>query len=259
MECSRADFLLEQGNKPHTMGVFFRYREGMFTGIVEEIGRVLEVRPATNKPAAPSSSDIIVTIAAARIMEDIHLGDSLACGGCCLTVSRIHEGSFEVELSRESINKTAPRWQVGSTLNLERAMKADGRFGGHMVSGHVEGVGEVVTKDSQPGAYTLTVKAPENLGRYLVPKGSITVDGVSLTVVDVGGAGGTRSDWDASMFSLWLIPHTLEVTTLGELDVGSQVNLEADLVAKYLERLSQPLQAHSLQAHSLQATSATSL
>lgn len=222
----------------------------MFTGIVEEVGRVLEVRPATPNPDTqnsdnPASSDIVVTIAAARIMEDINLGDSIACGGCCLTVSHIHEGSFEVELSRESINKTAPRWQVGSTLNLERAMKADGRFGGHMVSGHVEGVAEVIAKDRQPGAYTLVVKAPANFGRYLVPKGSITVDGVSLTVVDVGGMSGTRPDWDAAVFSLWLIPHTLEVTTLGELDVGSQVNLEADLVAKYLERLSQPLQAAS--------------
>ena len=253
----------------------------MFTGIVEEVGRVLEVRPAaqnfttqnstaqdptaqnstaqsstTQDPTAqnsdnptssdiPKSSDIIVTIAAERVIEDINLGDSIACGGCCLTVSRIHQGSFEVELSRESINKTAPRWHVGSTLNLERAMKAGGRFGGHMVSGHVEGVGEIIAKDRQPGACTLTVKAADMLARYLVPKGSITVDGVSLTVVDVGGTGGTRPDWEASVFSLWLIPHTLEVTTLGELDVGSQVNLEADLVAKYLERLSQPLQAAS--------------
>lgn len=218
----------------------------MFTGIVEEVGRVLEVRPAAQNSNNPASSDIVVTIAATRIMEDINLGDSIACGGCCLTVSRIHQNSFEVELSRESINKTAPRWQAGSTLNLERAMKADGRFGGHMVSGHVEGVGEIIAKDSQPGAYTLIVRAPEMFARYLVPKGSITVDGVSLTVVDVGGAGGTRPDWEASVFSLWLIPHTLEVTTLGELDVGSHVNLEADLVAKYLERLSQPLHAAPL-------------
>lgn len=191
----------------------------MFTGIVEEVGRVIA--------ADDRGGNRAVTIEADAVMEGLRLGDSVACGGACLTVAALADGSFTVELSRESIGKTAPRWEPGARLNLERAMRADGRFGGHVVSGHVDGTGTVVRVSREPGAHVVWVRAPEPLARYLVPKGSVTVDGVSLTVVDVRG----------SEFSLWLIPHTLEVTTLGELEPGSVVNLEADLIAKYLERL----------------------
>ena len=142
-----------------------------------------------------------------------------------------------MELSKESVARTAPRWTPGSRVNLERALRSDGRFGGHVVSGHVEGAGEVLTKRSEPGAFVLSVRAPERLARYLIPKGSVTVDGVSLTVVDVGGPAGSDGALAANEFTLWLIPHTLEVTTLGELEPGSLVNLEADVLARHVERL----------------------
>ncbi len=126
---------------------------------------------------------------------------------------------------------------MGARLNLERAMQASSRFGGHIVSGHVEGVGEVLGVRNEPGAYVVTVRAPETMGRYFIAKGSVTVDGVSLTLVDVGGPGGSQPELGANEFTLWLIPHTLSVTTLSELKKGSRVNLEPDLIAKYVERL----------------------
>lgn len=116
-------------------------------------------------------------------------------------------------------------------------MTAQARFGGHVVSGHVDGVGEVLDVEARPGAYTMTLRAPAALARYLVPKGSVTVDGVSLTVVDVGGPAGSRADLRADEFTLWLVPHTLDVTTLHTWAAGTQVNLEADQMAKYAERL----------------------
>ena len=191
----------------------------MFTGIVEEVGQVVAARD--------EGGHRVVTIAASAVMDGLRLGDSVACGGACLTVAALDGETFTVELSRESVARTAPRWEPGARLNLERAMRADGRLGGHVVSGHVDATGVVTSVSRQPGAHVLGVRAPAQLARYLVPKGSIAVDGVSLTVVDVRG----------SEFSLWLIPHTLEVTTLGELEAGAIVNLEADLLAKYVERL----------------------
>ena len=178
-----------------------------------------------------------VTIRADKVLEGLALGDSVAISGCCLTVVAYSAETFAVELSKETIEKTAPRWREGARVNLERAMKAEGRFGGHMVSGHVEALGEVLDLRREPGAFVITVRADPKLARYLIPKGSITVDGVSLTVVDVGGPAGSVPDLSANEFTLWIIPHTLEVTTLGDLEPGSKVNLEADLVAKYLERL----------------------
>ncbi len=201
----------------------------MFTGIVEEVGTIREV--------VDTGGDLRVTVQAKTVPSDLALGDSVSLSGCCLTVVDYDDVSFSVELSKETVAKTAPRWSEGSSVNLERAMRADSRFGGHIVSGHVEGVGEILAKDEQPGAYVLTVKAPERFSGYLIPKGSITVDGVSLTVVDVGGPGGSDDTLAANVFTLWIIPHTLAVTTLGGLEPGSSVNLEADVVAKYLERL----------------------
>ncbi|MDW8426565.1 MAG: hypothetical protein RMK51_11570, partial [Meiothermus sp.] len=132
---------------------------------------------------------------------------------------------------------TAPRWQEGALVNLERALPALGRLGGHLVTGHVDGVGRVLALEPQDGRYVVWMEAPASLERYLVPKGSVAADGVSLTVVDVGGPAGSRPELPATHFSLWLIPHTLEVTTLGSWQPGILVNLEADIVAKYLERL----------------------
>jgi riboflavin synthase len=205
----------------------------MFTGIVEEVGRVAWKRSTDGG----MGGDVRVRIEAATVLSDLAIGDSVAVSGCCLTAVAIDDAGFEVELSSETLAKTAPRWQGDARVNLERAMAADGRFGGHIVSGHVEAIGEVLAVTEAAGAYIVTVRAPERLAPYLIPKGSITVDGVSLTVVDVGGPGGSGPALAAHEFTLWLIPHTLEVTTLGEMTPGAAVNLEADLMAKYIERM----------------------
>jgi riboflavin synthase len=201
----------------------------MFTGIVEEVGTVVESRA--------QGGDLRIRVGASLVTGDLAVGDSVSVSGCCLTATEVDPHGFSAELSRETVAKTAPRWSPGARVNLERALAANGRFGGHMVSGHVEGVGEVLSVRREPGAFVLTVRAPERLARYLVPKGSVTVDGASLTVVDAGGPAGSDSRLAANEFTLWLIPHTLDATTLGELEPGGIVNLEADLIAKYLERL----------------------
>lgn len=201
----------------------------MFTGIVEQVGRVAHT--------APQGGNLTVSIEPARMWSDLALGESIACSGTCLTVTGWDERAFTVDLSRETLAKTAPHWQAGRDLNLERAMTAQARFGGHIVSGHVDGMGEILSVDAQPGAYTMRVRAPRSMAKFLTPKGSITVDGVSLTLVDVGGPAGSRPEWPAEEFTLWLVPHTLEVTTLKHWAAGTRVNLEADQIAKYVERL----------------------
>jgi riboflavin synthase len=201
----------------------------VFTGIVEEVGRVRAVHD--------EGGHLRLRIEAGAVLEGGRVGDSIAVSGCCLTLVTVSATSFEVELSKETVAKTAPRWHVGADVNLERAVRLGDRLGGHLVSGHVEGTGEITRIDVEPGAHVMAVRAPDHLARYLIPKGSVTVDGVSLTVVDLGGPGGTRGDVGPGDFTLWLIPHTLQVTTLGELRVGDLVNLEADLIAKHLERL----------------------
>lgn len=201
----------------------------MFTGIVEQVGRVTR--------AAEQAGNLTLTIAPEQMWPDLALGESIACSGTCLTVTGWDGAGFTVDLSRETVNKTAPNWHEGARLNLERAMAATGRFGGHVVSGHVDGTGEILEIREEPGAYTMRVRAAPQLARYLVPKGSVTVDGVSLTVVDAGGPGGSRADLAPDEFTLWLVPHTLEVTTLGGWRTGTRVNLEADQMAKYVERL----------------------
>jgi len=200
----------------------------VFSGIVEEVGRVATV--------GRSHGDVRVRIEATHVLEDLKVGDSVAVSGCCLTAVAVDATGFEVELTDETVRATAPRWEVGATTNLERALPADGRFGGHVVAGHVEGVGRITAREDVDGATILTVESDPALARWWIPKGSVTVDGVSLTVVDVGGPGGTRDDLPAHAFTLWLIPHTLDVTTLGELQPGDAVNLEADVMARYAAR-----------------------
>jgi len=200
----------------------------MFTGIVEEVGRVTAV--------GRTHGDLRLRIEGDAVLSDLKVGGSVAVSGCCLTAVAVDAAAFEVELTDESVRATAPRWHEGARVNLERAMPADGRFGGHVVAGHVEGVGAVTVREDHEGATVLRVDAPGELARWLVPKGSITVDGVSLTVVDVGGPGGTDPAMPAHTFTLWLIPHTLQVTTLGELHPGDRVNLEADIMARYAAR-----------------------
>ncbi|WP_457637681.1 riboflavin synthase [Oceanithermus sp.] len=191
----------------------------MFTGIVEEVGRVARAEPA--------GGNLRVWIEAEKVLEGTEVGDSIATSGACLTVVEIGERGFAVELARETVNRTAPRWRPGARVNLERAARVGDRLDGHLVTGHVDGVGRVTRFDRRPGAHDLFVEAPAELARYIAPKGSITIDGVSLTVVSVRGR----------VFSVTLIPHTLQVTTLGELKVGDAVNLEIDIIARYVERL----------------------
>ncbi len=190
----------------------------MFTGLVEEVGVVRAVHPG--RPTR-------VRIGARSVLEDARVGDSISVSGACLTVVELGDAEFAVELAEETLRRTAPRWRIGARVNLERALKVGDRLGGHFVTGHVDGVGRVVRFDRRPGATDLFVEVPSGLERYLAEKGSIAIDGVSLTVVSVRGR----------VFSVTLIPHTLNATTLGELRVGDPVNLEVDLLARYLERL----------------------
>ena len=195
----------------------------MFTGIVEERGEVVAVQ---DLPDAAR-----VTIAGPLVTSDARLGDSISVNGVCLTVVEVADGAFTADVMREtlvrsSLDKIAP----GEPVNLERAAEVGKRFGGHIVQGHVDGTGVVLSRESTPHWDLVRVGLPQNLARYLVEKGSITVDGVSLTVVDV-------SD-DA--FTVSLIPETLRATTLGVRTTGDRVNLEVDVVAKYVERLALP-------------------
>jgi riboflavin synthase len=197
----------------------------MFTGIVEEVGRVLALDVRDRHARLHVICD--------EVVRDAVLGDSIAVGGCCLTVTTLPSeedgGGFTADLMAETLRATAlGDLAVGAPVNLERAMRADTRFGGHLVQGHVDGVGTVVDRDELPGTVFLTFVAPEEVARYLVPKGSVTIDGVSLTVVDLPAPG---------RFRVGLIPHTLEVTTFGDRQPGDRVNLEADVIAKYVERL----------------------
>ncbi|HFB38983.1 MAG TPA: riboflavin synthase, partial [Oceanithermus sp.] len=173
----------------------------MFTGLVEEVGQVREVRPG--RPTW-------VRIGARKVLEGTRVGDSISVSGACLTVVELDPNAFAVELAEETLRRTAPRWQVGARANLERALRVGDRLGGHFVTGHVDGVGRVVRFDRRPGATDLFVELPPGLEKYVAEKGSIAVDGVSLTVVSVRGR----------VFSVTLIPHTLKATTLGELKVG---------------------------------------
>lgn len=206
----------------------------MFTGIVEEMGSV------TNAQEQASGALRLTISASIPFVNALHIGDSVSVSGCCLTVverATVSGGTFQVELVQETLGRTAPRWFPGSDVNLEQAMRAGGTFGGHVVSGHVDGVAEVLSVELTPGSNVLVFRAPTRLAGQLVSKGSVTIDGVSLTVVDVGGPGGSRPEWPAADFSVALIPHTLEVTTLGALRSGDSVNVETDIIGKHVERV----------------------
>lgn len=197
----------------------------MFTGIVEELGTVsrLDVHDGHAR----------LEIDCTTVVEDAALGDSISVNGCCLTVTDHLDGrGFAADLMAATLEHTSlGQLAVGSPVNLERAMAAGGRFGGHLVQGHVDAVGEVVGRDEQPGTTFLSVAVPAHLAAYLVAKGSITLDGTSLTIVDVA-PGET-----GPVVRIGLIPHTLEVTTWGSRKVGEHVNVEVDVVAKYVERM----------------------
>ncbi len=193
----------------------------MFTGIVEELGTVRALELDGERARLHVRADTVT--------DGARIGDSIAIDGCCLTVTTLPGDGFTADLMAETLRATAlGDLDVGDRLNLERAMAATDRFGGHLVQGHVDAVGEVVGREEQPGTVWLDVRAPSSLVHYLVPKGSITVAGVSLTIVEVDATG---------RFRLGLIPHTLEVTNLSDRSVGDRVNLEVDVIAKYVERL----------------------
>ncbi|WLQ14033.1 riboflavin synthase [Hahella aquimaris] len=193
----------------------------MFTGLVEEVGVVNAIHQ--------QSGDWVLEIGATgSFMEDVRLGDSIAVNGVCLTVTSMSGKGFRADVSREtSAHTSIAVWRAGVKVNLEKAMQLNARLGGHLVSGHVDGVGELISKQEDARSLRLAIRAPKELLRYIAAKGSITVDGVSLTVNDVAG----------SEMSLNIVPHTAHATTLGGLKAGSQVHLEVDLLARYTERL----------------------
>jgi len=195
----------------------------MFTGIVEELGSIARIERY--------DAHARLHIACDAVVQDAAVGDSISVDGCCLTVTSLPGDGFTADLMAETLRATAlGELAEGSPVNLERAMRADTRFGGHMVQGHVDAVGEVVGREELPGTVFVSIRAPGEVARYLVPKGSVTVSGTSLTVVDVA---------DDGVFRVGLIPHTLTVTSFGAREVGDTVNLEVDVVAKYVERLLQ--------------------
>lgn len=191
----------------------------MFSGIVAALGRIVDV--------SPRETGKRLTIEAARLgLSDVAIGDSIAVNGVCLTVVTLDSEHFTIDVSLETLRCTVGLDSLGE-VNLEKALRLADRLGGHLVSGHVDGVGEVVSFDPVGECRELVVRAPDELARYIARKGSITVDGVSLTVNRV----------DGGAFSINLIPHTLEATTLKRLSPGARVNLEVDLIARYVERM----------------------
>jgi riboflavin synthase len=194
----------------------------MFTGIVEEMGVV--------KAVETTLAGARLTIFAAAIMDDLPVGASVSVNGACLTVVTVGEREFTVDLSPETVSVTAlGKLGAGEPVNLERAMKLNERIGGHLVAGHVDAVGWVRDRRQEGNAVVLTIEAPPEILRYCVPKGSVTIDGTSMTLNNLT---------DRS-FSVAVIPHTAKVTTLGVKKVGDPVNLESDLIGKYVERLLQ--------------------
>ena len=193
----------------------------MFTGIIQALGRIESVNP--------QGKDVGLNISVAALdMTDVIQGDSIAVNGVCLTVVKHSPHAFQVHVSAETLQCTVGFAAAGE-VNLEKALRLADRLGGHLVSGHVDGVGEVLAFDAAGDCRVLTVRAPHALSRYIAVKGSITINGVSLTVNQV-----VHDD-----FSINLIPHTLQATNLKSLQAGSRVNLEVDLIARYLDRMKQ--------------------
>lgn len=193
----------------------------MFTGIIEAVGQIRSI--------TPKGGDVRVEVATGKLdLSDVKLGDSIAVNGICLTAVALPGDGFAADVSRETLERTGfVNLKQGSQVNLEKALTPTTRLGGHLVSGHVDGVGEVISREDNARAIQFKLRAPKELARYIAMKGSITVDGVSLTVNAVDGA----------EFELTIVPHTLQETIMGEYRSGSLVNLEIDLIARYLERL----------------------
>lgn len=192
----------------------------MFTGIIEEVGKVVSI-----KKGAKSS---ILTIQGRKIFEDLKIGDSVAVNGVCLTVTSFSKNIFIADVMNETlIRSSLGDLSDGSLVNLERAMAANGRFGGHIVSGHIDGTGRIIKVQRDDNAVWYTITTSDNLMKYIVEKGSIAIDGISLTVAKV----------DCKSFSVSIIPHTAKETVLSHRSVGDNVNLENDIIGKYVEKL----------------------
>ena len=192
----------------------------MFTGIIESLGKVESLQSV--------GGDVRLRIQTDLDMSDVHLGDSIATNGICLTVIEWGDNWYAADVSRESLNRTTlGMWKVGQPVNVEKAMLPTTRFGGHIVSGHVDAVGEITLMREDARSIYYEVTAPAEIAKYLAEKGSVTVDGISLTINHLRG----------NVISLNLIPHTAERTNIGTWKVGSKVNLEVDVLAHYIERL----------------------
>ncbi|MFV8829383.1 riboflavin synthase [Alkalihalobacterium sp. APHAB7] len=191
----------------------------MFTGIIEELGTIGNIRQ--------NNEAVVMTIQANEILNDVHLGDSIAVNGVCLTVTSFDNHRFTVDLMPETVRSTSLKTlQRGSKVNLERAMAANGRFGGHFVSGHVDGIGKIKKREAVDNAVYFQVEISPELRRYVLYKGSIAVDGTSLTIFGV----------DETSFTVSIIPHTLSETVIGAKHPGDIVNIECDIVGKYIEQ-----------------------
>ena len=196
----------------------------MFTGIVTDVGTVR---------SAEQRGDLRVAIACSYDLATVDLGASIACSGVCLTVVDKGDDWFAVDVSTETLSRTAQDlWRQGARLNLERSLRVGDELGGHIVSGHVDGIAEVLGVCPEGGSSRVGLRAPDGLAPYLAPKGSITLDGVSLTVNDV-----RETDDGSTHFSVNIIPHTAANTTLGTIEPGRQLNVEIDVIARYLERM----------------------
>lgn len=192
----------------------------MFTGIIEEIGRIQSIHKGAKSAA--------ISVQAKEIMQDVRLGDSIAVNGVCLTVTSFSQSGFTADVMHETLNRSSlGNLKTGSPVNLERAMSANSRFGGHIVSGHIDSTGTVSAIQKDDNAVWYTIKTAPGILRYIIEKGSIAIDGISLTVAKV------RKD----DFSVSIIPHTAEMTILSGKHVGDKVNLENDCIGKYVERL----------------------
>ncbi|AGH80828.1 riboflavin synthase subunit alpha [Psychromonas sp. CNPT3] len=193
----------------------------MFTGIIEAVGTISAIKHHAH--------DMTISVDSGTLdLSDVKLGDSIAHNGVCLTITALHKNGYDVDISNETISRSGfASIKIGFKVNLEKAMQMSSRFGGHIVSGHVDGVGEITSMTRVGSAIEYWIKAPLDLAKYIAEKGSITIDGISLTTNAI----------DNSAFKLTIIPHTIAQTTMQDYQVGTLVNLEVDVIARYLERL----------------------